>query len=638
MRDGIEVGPVPEVSPVPAVGAVPVDAGRTRFAVWAPDRRRVGLCASGTDGVVDLPALGGGYFGAVVDGCAAGTRYRYLLDDEGPFADPASRSQPEGVHGPSEVVDLRAHRWADAAHRPGPLREHVIYEVHVGAFTAEGTLDAAAAALDELVEVGVSAVELMPVAQFPGSRNWGYDGVFPFAVQSTYGGAAALQRFVDACHQRGLDVILDVVYNHLGPEGNVLGDFGPYFTDRYRTPWGPAVNFDGPASNDVRAYFIQNARQWFSEFHIDGLRLDAVHEIIDRTARPFLAELADAVGDLGDRLGRRGYLVAESADNNPRVVTPTSAGGFGMDAQWNDDFHHALHASITGERAGYYADFGPVEDIATAMDEGFVFQGGFSVFRGRNHGAPSRQLAPERLVVYAQNHDQIGNRPGGDRLCTLVTVAQARLATALVLLAPGVPMLFMGEEYADPAPFPYFIDHGDPALVEAVRAGRAHDFAGQARPGTVLDVADPSTFDAARLDRSLRGEGDHRARWALHRSLIGLRRANPALRCSPVGSARAWATAGVVTLVRSEPLDVVVTLFNVSADPADGVLPAVPAGWAGAGGGPSWNRLLDGGSPELGGRGATLPATAAPGEAVPLGPWEFCAYHLAPAARAEGER
>ena len=338
-----------------------------------------------------------------------GARYHFLLDGEGPFADPASRAQPDGVHGPSQVVDLRAHRWRDAGHRPRPLWQHVISEVHVGTFTPGGTFDSAIAGLDDLVEVGISAVELMPVAQFPGRRNWGYDGVFPFAVQNSYGGAAGLQRFVDACHHRGLDVILDVVYNHLGPEGNVLGAFGPYFTDRYRTPWGPAINFDGAGSNDVRAYFLHNARQWFTEFHIDGLRLDAVHEIIDRSAVPFLSES----GRRRRRPRRHGFLVAESADNNPRIVTPISAGGFGMDAQWNDDFHHALHAAITGERTGYYLDFGPVDDIARAMDEGFVYQGEYSQFRAARPRRPVGSHCPgaiRRLRPESRPHRQSPQR------------------------------------------------------------------------------------------------------------------------------------------------------------------------------------------------------------------------------------
>jgi maltooligosyltrehalose trehalohydrolase len=613
------------------VGARPVDETRTRFTVWAPERRCVTASLPESGRKVDLSPLGGGYHGAVVDGCAAGTRYQFLLDGEGPFADPASRSQPEGVHGPSEVLDLGAHRWSDAAHRPRPLWEQVISEVHIGTFTAGGNFDTAISVLDELVQVGVTAVELMPVAQFPGGRNWGYDGVFPFAVQSTYGGAAGLQRFVDACHGRGLDVILDVVYNHLGPEGDVLGAYGPYFTDRYRTPWGPAVNFDGVSSDPVRAFFSQNACQWFSDYHIDGLRLDAVHEIIDRTASPFLAELGHAVEDLGDRLGRRGFLVAESADNNPAVVTPRGSGGLGMTAQWNDDFHHAVHAAITGERFGYYADFGDVADIARSMSDGFVYQGEFSTVRGRSHGASSVGLEPERFVVFAQNHDHIGNRALGERLVSLVSPVQARLAAALVLLAPGVPLLFMGEEYGDPAPFPYFIDHGDPELVKAVRQGRAREFAELARTDRVLDPADEATFLAARLDRTLLNQSEHRARWDLHRALISVRQGNPALRRSARTSARAAASAGVVTLVRAHPLDTVVVFFNVSELAAEAMLPSPPGGWAG-GDGPPWQKLFDPGATDCGGSGETLPPERHAGAGVALGPWEFGAYHLAPGA------
>ncbi len=330
------------------------------------------------------------------------------------------------MHGPSQVVDL-AYAWTDQAFRPGPLREWILYELHIGTYTEAGTFTGAAAALDDLVELGVTAVEIMPVAQFPGHRNWGYDGVFPFAVQHSYGGARGLQEFVDECHRRGLAVVLDVVYNHLGPEGDVLDRFAPYFTDRYSTPWGRAVNLDGPFSDDVRAYFVANACQWFEHFHVDALRLDAVHELIDRSARPFLAELSAATEELEGRIGRSCALIAESADNNPLVVTPRAAHGLGMHAQWNDDFHHSVHAIVTGERDGYYGDYGKADDVARALSQGFVYQGQYSAFRKRRHGAPSTGIGPERFVIFVQNHDQVGNRPDGARLSTLVP--PERLAT-----------------------------------------------------------------------------------------------------------------------------------------------------------------------------------------------------------------
>jgi maltooligosyltrehalose trehalohydrolase len=610
------------------VGAVPLDGNRTSFMVWAPQHGRVALSLAGGERIVDLQPFGGGYHGAVVEQCGPGARYHFLLDDGVPLADPASRAQPDGVHGPSEVIDLRAHAWSDGAHRTRPLWDQVISEVHVGTLTPAGTFDGAIAVLDELVEVGVTAIELMPVAQFPGRRNWGYDGVFPFAVQNSYGGATGLQRLVDACHQRGLDVILDVVFNHVGPEGSVLDAYAPYFTDRFLTPWGPAINFDGAGSDNVRAYFVQNACQWFTDYHVDGLRLDAVHEIVDRSATPFLAELARAVAELGERAGQAYFLVAESADNNPRLVTPAEAGGVGMAGQWNDDFHHALHAAVTGERTAYYADFGPVGDIARALDEGFVYQGEYSVVRERSHGAPSGSIAPERLVGFAQNHDHIGNRPRGDRLVSMLSLAQIQLVSALVLLSPGVPLLFMGEEYGDPAPFPYFIDHGDPALVQAVREGRTREFADIGRAVEVPDPAAESTFVSARLDRSLTHQGDHQSQWALHRTLLALRRSNPALRRSARAAARASAAGPVITLQRTDPRQATVTLFNVSDGAVGAVLPDAPPGWAGPGA--CWTKLIDGGDPEFGGPGADLPATGPVGAVVPLAPWGFCAYHLVP--------
>jgi maltooligosyltrehalose trehalohydrolase len=599
----------------PLVGATPLDGSTTRFVVWAPQHERVRLHLLGPDRIIDLQPGPDGYHSSTAE-CGVGARYRYVLSGR-EYADPASRSQPDGVHGPSEVVDLGTHEFADSDYRPRPVWDHVIYELHVGTFSAEGTFEAVIAELDDLAELGVSAIEIMPVAQFPGRRNWGYDGVFPFAVQNSYGGYTGLQQLVDACHARHLAVMLDVVYNHLGPEGNVLGDYGPYFTDRYATPWGKAVNFDGPGSDQVRGYFIQNAQQWLRDFHIDALRLDAVHEIIDRNATTFLRELARQTGELSGLLGSPRYLIAESADNDPRLVTPAEAGGIGLDAQWNDDFHHALHSALTGEQTGYYVDYGPVEDLARAMDGGFVYQGEYSRFRKRSHGASSTNVAPERFVIFAQNHDHIGNRPKSDRLVTMISAAQARLVAALVLLSPGIPLLFMGEEYGEPAPFPYFVDHGDPDLIEAVRKGRAEEFASLADEGQLFDPADESTFQAARIHRQLRREADHRSLCELTGELIALRRQNPALRRSERADARAHADKGVITLVRSSVLDTVTCLFNLTGETSTATLP--PAGLAADG--PQsqqcWHSLLGSGAKEL-----------PPGTAVELGPFEFAVYHL----------
>jgi maltooligosyltrehalose trehalohydrolase len=540
--------------------------------VWSP-RFTPTLRLEESGALIQLDDLGGGYFGATVNDCPAGTRYRYLREDGAAFADPASRAQPEGVHGPSAVVDLKGFSWGDHEYRQRPLFEHVMYELHVGTFTREGTFASALDELDSLVELGVSAVELMPVAQFPGTRNWGYDGVFMYAAQHSYGGARELQRFVNVCHQKGLAVILDVVYNHLGPEGNVLAEFAPYFNDRYRTPWGPALNFDDAGSDDVRDYFWLNARQWFEDFHIDALRLDAVHAILDTSATPFMEELAQRSHDLGQALAQRCDLIAESATNDPRVVTPLTSGGLGADAQWNDDFHHALHVALTGERSGYYVDYDGPGDLAKALNEGFVLEGDYSTFRGHRHGAPSGSIAPERFVVFAQNHDQVGNRALAERLSTLVGLPRAALAAALVLLSPNVPLLFMGEEYGETAPFPYFVDHGDPALVESVRQGRAREFADLADAAGLFDPAGVDTFDVAVLNRELRHEGGHRELFDLYRCLIALRRTTPALRHSTREHARSWAEGDVITLVRTDESGDVVALFNVGPNEATGLLP-----------------------------------------------------------------
>jgi maltooligosyltrehalose trehalohydrolase len=525
-----------------------------------------------SDTTVELDTAGDGYFATTSAQAPTGTRYCYVVDGE-LFPDPASRFQPEGVHGPSEVVDLAAFHWSDQAYHQRPLWDHVIYELHVGTFSDAGTFDGAREHLDSLVELGISAVEVMPVAQFPGTRNWGYDGVFPNAVQNSYGGPVAFQRFVDACHQRGLAVVLDVVYNHLGPEGNTFGKFAPYFGDRYRTPWGDAINFDGDGSNEVREYFWGNARQWFVDFHVDGLRLDAVHAIADQSAIPFIAELAQRSHDLGDELDRRCDLIAESAANDPRVVTTLSDGGLGMDAQWNDDFHHALHVAITGERSGYYVDYHGVDDLARAIDEGFVLQGTQSTFRGCRHGAPSGHLAPERFVVFAQNHDHVGNRPLGNRLITMMSPQQARLGAALILLGPNVPLLFMGEEYGERAPFPYFVNHGDPALTEAVRVGRAREFQELATASELLDPSDPTTFEMARLNHQLREQPGHRELFDHYRQLIALRRSTPALRRSNRSQARAWADGNVISLIRQHDKGDVVAFFNVGPTNASATMP-----------------------------------------------------------------
>ena len=424
------------------------------------------------------------------------------------------------MHGPSEVVGSK-YPWTDDEWKNIPLREYVIYELHVGTFSPEGTFEAVIPHLDTLKELGISAIEIMPVAQFPGDRNWGYDGVALYAPQNSYGGPAGLRKLVDACHARRLAVILDVVYNHLGPEGNYLPAYAPYFTDKYRTPWGDALNFDGPDSGEVRRFFIENALYWLTEFHFDALRLDAVHAINDASAKPFLHDLTDAAHARGEELGVPKYLIAESDLNDPRLLRTPEAGGFGLDAQWSDDFHHAVHTLLTGEKTGYYSEFGTIEQLARAYRETFIYADDYSPHRKRRHGAPVGELEYSRFVAFMQNHDQVGNRMLGDRLSKLVSWEQLKLAAVSYLLSPYIPMIFMGEEYGEEAPFLYFTSHTDQELVEAVRKGRKEEFSSFAWQGEAPDPHETSTFEDSRVDA---GSGRGKLLWNFYRELIALRR------------------------------------------------------------------------------------------------------------------
>ncbi len=500
------------------LGATYLGGDRCEFLVWAPAVSRVEVrILSPEERIVPLEKVSRGYHYGLVQGVAPGTRYFYRLEGNKERPDPASKFQPQGVQGPSQVFDPHF-GWQE--HWPGILlSNYVLYELHVGTFTAQGTFDAIIPHLDELKELGVTALELMPVAQFPGAGNWGYDGVYPFAVQNSYGGPEGLKRLVNACHQRDLAVTLDVVYNHLGPEGNYFHDFGPYFTDRYRTPWGPAINFDGPDSDEVRRFFIENALSWVTEFRLDALRLDAVQGIFDFSAFHFLQELAAAVHEQAERLNRRIYVIAESDLNDVRILRSPELGGYGLDAQWNDDFHHALHTLLTGERTSYYEDFGSLQDLAKAFAEGFVYSGKYSPARRRRHGNTSKDLTARRLVVCAQNHDQLGNRLKGDRLSALVSFEGLKLAAAVVLLSPFIPLLFMGEEYGETAPFLYFVSHSDPDLIEAVRRGHYLHWSDEPPDPQAIE-----TFQSCRLDHSLRLVGHHKVLWDYYQELLRLRK------------------------------------------------------------------------------------------------------------------
>jgi maltooligosyltrehalose trehalohydrolase len=582
------------------LGATYLGRDQCHFLVWAPRAQQVEVhLVDGGGRYLPLRQDERGYHHGLLEGVRPGSLYFYRLDGEKERPDPASRHQPQGVHGPSRVAEPDF-PWEDQAWSGLPLAEYLIYELHVGTFTPAGTFEAIIPFLTDLKELGVSAVELMPVAQFPGRRNWGYDGVYPFAVQESYGGPRGLKRLVNACHQQGLAVVLDVVYNHLGPEGNYLRDFGPYFTDRSRTPWGEAINFDGPQSEEVRRFFLENARHWVTDYHIDALRLDSVDRICDQSAQPFLAKLAQAVHDRAAVLNRRIFLMAESDLNDSRFIRSREQGGFELDVHWNDDFHHALHHLLTGETDGYYQDYRGVGDLAKAFTDGFVYTGEYSRYRQRVRGSACRDLPAERFLVFAQNHDQVGNRLYGERLNQLVSFEALKLAAGAVLLSPFIPLLFMGEEYGEAAPFQYFVSHGDPGLIDAVRRGRREEFAGFDWQGEPPDPQGEETFKRSRLNRELRQEERHRVLYEFYRELLRWRRQHPALACMSKDRLQAvsFEKQKVLLVRRWVEEDQICTILHFSGSPATLELP-IPAG--------DWRKILDSGEARWYGAGSTVP-------------------------------
>jgi maltooligosyltrehalose trehalohydrolase len=585
-------------------GATVLGNGAVLFRVWAPrlEGISVRIWSGGESRLVPLRGEERGYFSAVVDGVREGDRYFYVLDDGTERPDPASLFQPEGVHGPSQVVDPRSFSWTDGAWQGRPLDEYVIYELHVGTFTGEGTFEAVIPMLDYLLDLGITAIELMPVAQFPGERNWGYDGVCPFAPQNSYGGPTGLNKLVDACHGRGLAVILDVVYNHLGPEGNYLHGFGPYFTDRYRTPWGETVNFDGPCSDEVRRYFFDNALHWVSGYHVDALRLDAVHGIFDFSARHFLEELAAEVHREAERLGRKIHVIAESDLNDVRLINPPDKGGYGLDGQWNDDFHHILHTLLTGESDGYYRDFGEIGQLVKSIAERFVYSGRYSRYRRRRHGNSAAGRPARQFVVFAQNHDQVGNRMFGERLAALVSFESLKLTAGAVLLSPYIPLLFMGEEYGEEAPFLYFVSHSDPGLVEAVREGRKKEFRSFVSRGDPPDPGSVETFLRSKPDPGKRFSGNYSVLFQFYKTLIAMRKNIPAFSVPELDALRVSALEAekLVLVERWKDESTAACLFNFNEGDVEARFPS---------NGKWWRKLLDSSEAAWNGPGAVLPET-----------------------------
>lgn len=581
------------------VGAIYLGEGRCLFRVWAPHTRSMTVVILGGDRhVLDMGPAANGYWEVEADGIKPGTHYEFSLDGGVGIPDPASCSQPDGVDGPSAVVDHAAFDWEDGDWHGIPPESLILYELHIGTFTREGTFEAVVPRLGALKDLGINVIELMPVAQFPGSRNWGYDGSFPYAAQNSYGGPQGLKTLVKNAHKCGIAVFLDVVYNHIGPRGNRLEEFGPYFSARYNGMWGRALNFDEAGSDHVRDYFIENALYWFTEFHIDGLRLDAVDAIFDHSASTFLEELAARTAALAEETGRNLILTAECDRNDPRILRSPELGGYGIHAQWCDDFHHSLHALLTGEKRCYYADFGDLDQMVRSMKQAYVYQGEYSVFRGRRRGAPPTGCRPDQFIVFSQNHDQVGNRLGGARLSQLVPLEAAKLAAACVMVSPFVPMLFMGEEYAESSPFLFFVDHSDQDLLRAVRGGRKRTMEAFSWSEMPEDPGDPATFRKSLLMWEKRDSGRHGAMLAYYKELLKLRARLPALG-KPGGlvDAGRLEDALAIYVYRSNGKSETLAVLNFSDSPLEAALPLK---------GGTWRRRLDSSETRWGGPGSSV--------------------------------
>lgn len=602
------------------IGASYLGEGNCEFIVWAPLRKKVALkIESPQDHLIPMQEDADGYWRASVKGVSPELLYSYRLEDRVDRPDPASHFQPRGVQGPSQIVDHTSFIWNDQSWRGIPLPEMVIYELHVGAFSPEGTFGMIIPRLSDLKEIGINVVEIMPIAQFPGERNWGYDGVFPFAVQNSYGGPDGLKELVNACHQSGMGVILDAVYNHLGPEGNYLSEFGPYFTNRYKTPWGEAINFDGAYSNNVRSYFTANAIHWFLNYHMDAIRLDAIDAIFDFSARPFLSELSEKVEEFSREQGRVCYLIAESNLNDSRLLRAREAGGEGVNAQWCDDFHHSLHAVLTGERQRYYGDFGTMKHLEKSLREGFVYSGQYSQFRKRNHGNSSKEIPAQKFIVSSQNHDQIGNRMSGERLASLVSFELLKVAAGVLLCSPYIPLLFMGEEYGESNPFLYFVSHSDPILIESVRKGRAEAFEALHERGRPLDPQSQQTFFESKIEWEKRKIGNHKILLDYYRKLIRLRKEIPALSNLNKDKMDVWSleTQKVLQIERWRDKSHVVCLFNFS--PSEIALrDCIPEG--------RWEKMMDSSDLIWNGPGTFLPERTTPGEEIRIREHSFALY------------
>lgn len=542
---------------------------------WAPDAHSLDIVTVENE-YFPMEQLSEGWWKGTCPGLKPGTRYFLELNGKDRYPDPASLSQPDGVHGASEVIDLNAVISQKVKGWQGiPLQDLIIYELHVGTFTPSGTFAGVVEKLPYLQELGVNAIELMPVASFPGERNWGYDGVFPYAVQHSYGGAAGLTDLIHACHTLGMAVIMDVVYNHIGPEGNVLGAFGPYFTRKYKTPWGRALNFDGKESAGVRSFFLENALMWLRDFDVDGLRLDAIHTIFDNSPKHFLQEMSEAVSQLNASTGTNHFLIGESDLNDPMVFEPRGKGGYGLDAQWCDDWHHSLHALLTGERNGYYQDFGKLSHLVKAFQDAFVYDGIYSSFRKRIFGKPAIGYPGKKFVVFTQNHDQAGNRAFGERLSSLVDFESLKLAAGAMLFSPFVPMLFMGEEYGEDNPFLYFTSHGSERLAALVRAGRKRDYRFSLKQGEPPDPQAEESFQRSHLKWDYRDHPQKESLLRFYKECIRLRKGHVLFSMGNLENLHACSIprAKVLFLLKTFDQEKMLAVFNFAEKPFIGKIP-----------------------------------------------------------------
>lgn len=609
------------------IGAHYLGNGECEFTVWAPIPNSVALqVVSPEPQTIPMKPLEDGYWHAIVQDTYPDTCYRYLLNEQEAHPDPASHFQPEGVHGHSQVADLDFN-WTDDAWRGLPLESMIIYELHVGTFTPEGTFTAIIPRLKDLKEIGINAIEIMPIAQFPGDtcatpelayRNWGYDGVFPYAVQNSYGTPQELMQLVNACHQHGIAVILDVVYNHFGPEGNYMSHFAPYFTETYKTPWGSAINFDDAYSQPVRHYFLENALYWLRDFHIDALRLDAVQAIYDLGAKHFLWELSETVDQLSQATGKKHFLIAESDLNNPILIRPINQGGYNLDAQWSDDFHHALHSLLTGDQQGYYQDFGQCSHLVKAYEDTFVYDWKYAPHRHRFHGISCRDRAPTQFVVCIQNHDQIGNQMLGQRLPERVSFEGLKLAAGAVLLSPYIPLLFMGEEYGETARFTYFVSHSDPELIQAVRQGRKQEFEAFHYDGEPPDPEAVESYCTCKLNWNLRQAGHHQVLLNWYRHLIQLRQTHPALLKHDRDFIQAACDDDKHTLILRrwcETVELTIAM-NFGSAPTPITLPIQT----------QVQKILDSADADWGGSGANAPAELTSDQAFVIQPFHLLVY------------